>query len=117
MPASNTEMSSAKVLFGRPLKDLLPITANKLRLNLEWHLMLQQQEIALTCRHLRRDTRLKEHTRTLQQLQLGNTVSVQNCCGNNPNSWDLTGTVVKCGDFSKYTIQLDGSGRLTTQNR
>ena len=116
-PASDTKMSPAEVLFGRRLKDLLPIHPEKLRLNPEWHKMLQQREVALAHRHVKRGGELEEHTRKLRPLNLGETVAVQNCQGKTPGRWDCTGKVVECQDFNKYTVKMDGSGRLSCRNR
>ena len=116
-PASDTKMSPTEVLFGRHLKDLLPITPDKLRLNPEWHKMLQQREVALARRHVRRGGELEEHTRKLRPLTVGETVAVQNCQGKTPGRWDCTGTVVECEDFNKYTVKMDGTGRLSCRNR
>ena len=116
-PASDTKMSPAQVLFGRHLKDVLPIHPDKLKLNPEWHKMLQQREVALARRHVRRGGELEEHTRKLQPLNLGKTVAVQNCHCKNPGRWDCTGSVVECEDFNKYTVKMDGSGRLSCRNR
>ena len=60
---------------------------------------------------------LSEHTKKLMPLKMGDLVSVQNQHGNKPLRWNHTGTVVEVGDFDKYMIKMDGSGRLTTRNR
>ena len=44
-------------------------------------------------------------------------VVIQNQHGNTPLKWDHTRTVLEIGDFDKFTITVDGSGRLTDRNR
>ena len=46
-PASDTKVSPAEVVFGRKIKDLMPIAPGALRMNPEWHHMLEQRETAL----------------------------------------------------------------------
>ena len=48
---------------------------------------------------------------------MGDTASVHDQHGNSPLKWDNTGTIVEAGAFDKYTIKIDGSGRLTNRNR
>ena len=79
--------------------------------------MLAQREAALARRHQFRGAALTEHTRKLKSLAQGTTVSIQNQQGNHPLRWEHTGTVVETGDYDKYTVKVDGSGRLTTRNR
>ena len=76
--------------------------------------MLAQREATLARRHKVRRADLTEHTRKLKSLAQGAVVSIQNQRGNHPLH---TGTVVETGDYDKYTVKVDGSGRLTTRNR
>ena len=117
MPDPGTGLSSSEVLFGRRISDFMPIDPRKLRVRAEWHTLMQQREAAMARRHLKRGEELGAHCRTLTPLKLGDAVSVQNQHGNKPLRWDTTGIVVETGDFDKYTVKLDGSGRLTTRNR
>ena len=60
---------------------------------------------------------LREHTRELPQLQVGDKVFVQNQVGGAPTKWDLTGTVKEVRQFDQYVIKLDHSGNETLMNR
>ena len=56
-----------------------------------------------------------KHTRELVPLKMRDTVSIQNRHSNTPLKWDYTGTIMEVGNFNKYTIKIDGSGRLTKE--
>ena len=60
---------------------------------------------------------LRENTRELPQLQVGDKVFVQNQVGDTPTKWDLTGTVKEVRQFDQYVIKLDHSGNETLRNR
>ena len=116
-PEADTGMSSSEVVFGRNIRDLLPIVTKKLQFKDNWQEMLQHREAAMARRYLHRAEELTRQTHQLPPLQLGAAVSVQNQHGNQPLRWDATGTVVEVGEFGKYTVKVDGSGRLTVRNR
>jgi hypothetical protein len=116
-PSADLKTSPSEAVFGRKLKDFLPITPGKLAMNPEWHTMLAQREAALARRHQVRGADLTEHTRRLKPLAPGSIVSIQNQRGNHPLRWEHTGTVVETGNFDQYTVKVDGSGRLTKRNR
>ena len=116
-PALDTGVSPAEVVFGRRIKEFLPISPGKLKLNPEWAKTLELRERALARGHVRRGLTLAEHTRQPRGLEVGETVSVQNQEGNHKLRWDKTGTVVERGHFNDYTVRVDGSGRLTCRTR
>ena len=116
-PAADTGMSPSEVIFGRKLKDFIPILPRNLKMNPEWNEMMDQREKALAKRHQRRGEVLSEHTRVLKILSVGTIVAVQNQYGRFPLRWDRTGRIVEVGNFDQYTVRMDGTGRLTTRNR
>ena len=44
-------------------------------------------------------------------------MTIQNQHGNSPKRWCNTGRIVEVGEFDKYIVKMDGSGRLTVRNR
>ena len=116
-PDKDSDLSPAQVLFGRRLRDFLPITPGQLQLHPQWLLTLKQREEALAKRHSRRAEELTEHTRELSKLRLGDTVCVQDQSGNHPKRWNRTGVIVEVQDHNKYVVKIHGSGRATTRNR
>ena len=116
-PSTGTKMSPSEVVFGRQLKDLLPIVPGKLRMNPLWHDLLKLREDALARRHNKRGKELSEHSRDRKSLKVGTMVSIQNQHGNDAKRWSKTGTIVEVGNHDKYTVKVDGSGRLTVRNR
>ncbi len=110
-------MSPATCLFGRLVKDLIPILPGKYCPHATWKETLQLREEALRHRHLRHQEKCTEHTKALPPLQVGDHVRIQNQTGSHPLKWDRTGVVVEVRQFHQYLIKIDGSGRQTLRNR
>ena len=82
-----------------------------------WRETLMAREEALRNRHMKDAERLKEHTKRLPQLSVGDHVRIQNQVGPHPLKWDKTGIVIAVRQFDQYAIRVDGSGRVTLRNR
>ena len=78
---------------------------------------MEQREVALAKRHVRRGAELAEHTKTQAKLKLGQPVMVQNQIGNKPLRWDKTGIVVEVKAYDQYVIKMNGSGYIILRNR
>ena len=61
--------------------------------------------------------RMDEKTKNLPPLKVGDYVQVQNQVGPKPNRWDKSGRVVKTHGHRQYSLQIDGSRRVTLRNR
>ena len=70
-PDPTTKMSPAMCVFGRPVKDLIPILPGKYNPHTTWRESLQLREEALRHRHMRHQEKWSEHTKTLPPLQVG----------------------------------------------
>ena len=116
-PDRDTALSPAMCLFGRPIRDFIPIHPGKYRPHPTWHETLRAREEALRNRHMRDAERLSEHTVYRPPLKVGDTVRIQNQVGPHPNKWDKTGVVIEVRQFHQYVIRVDGSGRVTLRNR
>lgn len=116
-------LSTAQILFGRPLGDAMPSvqesspTFNNPLIHPMWRDAWNSEESALRSRYARTIESLGEHARPLNPLQLGDRVYLQNQVGNHPKQWDRGGTVVECRPFNLYVIKVDGTGQLTVRNR
>ena len=102
-PDLNTTMSRSNMVFCRKMKDLMPIKPARVK--------------GIARRHMARSQMLNKQTRRLAPLKVGHTVSIENQHSNTPIKWDHTVMIVEVGDFDKYSIKVDGSGRLTNRNR
>ena len=118
-PDPDTGVSPAEVLFGRPVKDFIPIQPYKFRPQEGWRLAQEDREKALRLRYCRGKEKWSEHTKKLPKLSVGNRVLIQNQCGTPKvaKRWDRSGVILEVGDFDKYRVKVDGSGRITTRNR
>lgn len=116
-PDRDTGLSPAMCLFGRPIRDFIPIHPGKYKPHPTWQQTLQAREEALRNRHMKDAERLSEHTVNLPPLKVGDTVRIQNQVGPHPNKWDKTGIIIEVRQFHQYVVRVDGSGRVTLRNR
>ena len=112
-----TRASPALILFGRPIRDPIPIPMGRYCPHSTWKEMLAHREQALAKRHAREHARWSEQTKLLQPLKVGDRVYIQNLVGNHPRKWERTGVVVETRQFHQYVVRIDGSGRVTLRNR
>lgn len=59
----------------------------------------------------------EEKAHALAPLTLGKSVQVQNQTGPHANKWDLSGVVTEVLDYEAYLVKIDGTGRVSKQNR
>ena len=112
-----TRTSPALVIFGRPIRDPIPIPLGRYCPHPTWQDTLQNRERALARRHSREHEKWDEHTKQLPPLKVGDTVYIQNLVGNHPRRWERTGVVVEVRQYHQYVVRVDGSGRVTLRNR
>ena len=116
-PDRETKLSPAMCLFGRHLRDFVPMHPDKYLPHKAWQDTLDSREYALRKRHMTAHERLSEHTRRLPPLKVGNHVRIQNQTGRFPLKWDKTGVIVEVRQFDQYVVKVDGSNRVTLRNR
>ena len=116
-PDRDTRLSPAMCIFGRPIRDFIPIHPGKYQPHTTWRETLISREEALRNRHMRVAERLSQNTRVLPPLTVGDSVRIQNQTGPHPTKWDKTGLVVEVRQFDQYVVRVDGSGRTTLRNR
>ena len=68
-------------------------------------------------RHLLNQKHYNIHSHPLQELQVGESVHVQNQEGPLPWQWMKTGRVVETIGNKQYRVRLDGTNRVTLRNR
>ena len=116
-PDPMSKVSPAEIIFGRRIRDFIPVPPGQYLPHWTWRETLQAREDALRIRHMRAHERLSEHPRVLPPLFIGNCVRLQNLVGPHPTKWDRTGIMVEVRQYDQYVIRVDGSGRVTLRNR
>ncbi len=116
-PDPDTKISPAMCVFGRPIKDFIPIKPGRYKPHDTWRETLAAREEALRNRHMKSAEYWTEHTKRLPPLKVGDPVRVQNQSGPFPNKWDKTGYVIEVRQFDQYVVRVDGSRRVTIRNR
>ena len=116
-PQPDTRLSPAQVVYGRYMKDFIPVVNDKYEPKQEWALVREYRERALARRLDRDGAGLAQYTKQQKQIPIGDAVAIQNQTGRFPKKWDKTGVVVENKDHDKVLVRMDGSRRLTTRNR
>ena len=116
-PVQDLNMSPAKMLYGRVIKDHLPALRDKYPIRKEWKEIGEMRERAMAKRHMRQEQFYNPHCRPLRELQVGDFVQMQDQEGHYPRRWTKTGRVVETCGNRQYRIRVDGSNRVTARNR
>ena len=112
-----TKSSPSLILFGRPIRDMIPTPIGKYTPHETWRELMDHREKAMAKRHSLGHEQWSEHVRKLPDLKIGDHVYVQNQNGNNPRRWERTGLIVEVLQHDQYRVKVDGSGRVTLRNR
>lgn len=116
-PNQTTKLSPAICLFGRPIKDFVPILPGKYLPHPTWVSVLEDREKALRRRHMAIAERLSLYSKQLNPLCVGDQVRIQNQTGLHPLRWDKTGSIIEVRPHDQYVVRIDGSRRVTLRNR
>ena len=118
-PDAEWKLSPAQLLFGRPVRDFLPIKLNQYDPQECWITDRESREQAMRHRVYLGREKWTAKTRDMPGLKVGQHVSIQNQHGTGKiaKRWDRTGVVVEDLGFNKYRVRIDGSGRTTDRNR
>ena len=116
-PDPYTKVSPAMAVFGRQVRDGLPVLPGHYNPHNTWRELLDHREHAMARRHIAGREQWEAHTKSLAPLITGDNVFLQNLVGNHPRRWERTGKVVECKEFDQYLVKVDGTGRSTLRNR
>ena len=121
-PDPSTGTSPAELIFGRALRDTLPVKPrtqvfdNELVRNI-WTDSWKKREQVLLSRSQQQMEKLSQNCREYIPLYVGDYCLVQNQTGRFSKRWDKRGLIVETLPNNQYLIRLDGSRRLTLRNR
>ena len=118
-PLNDLKLSPAQLVFGRPIRDFLPVKPNMFKPSEVWVDNAEKRELAMKKRLYLGLERWSEKTRPQSNLSPGQAVYIQNQRGMGKASklWDRSGVVLEDNGYDKYTIKVDGSGRVIDRNR
>ena len=112
-PLPDIELSPAQILFHRQLRDAIPTHRSQYHLHKDWVIAAEEREQLYAKRNKAMVDNYNQHTRPLRELSIGTEVLIQE----KNNKWNKQGIVVECLPYRQYRIKVNGSGRLTLQNR
>ena len=106
-PQPDTRLSPAQVVYGRYMKDFIPVVNDKYEPKQEWAMVREYRERALARRLDRDGARLEKYTKKQKVIPVGGAVAVQNQTGRFPKKWDKTGVVMENMDHDKVLVRMD----------
>ena len=112
-PLRGVTESPAKIVFGKAIRDSLPSTP----VRRSWEQQSHHMEMGMAKIKVASKERMDEKSKNLPPLKVGDYVQVQNQVGAKPNRWDKSGRIVETHGHRQYSVQLDGSRRVTLRNR
>lgn len=111
-PCQDTGVSPAEMLYGYRIRDHLP---NKYRtVRREWSDVKKARELRTA---LNQEKMIDAAGKKLSQLEVGDSVHIQNQTGCRPRKWNNSGRIVKVLPHRQYGVVIDGSRRVTLRNR
>ena len=121
-PDPTTGVSPAMILFGRQLRDAIPIPPgtslfSNPAVSPVWRSTWSARENALGIRYAKQVEKLQANSRDLGTLNSRDQVRIQNLCGAHPTKWDRTGQVLEQLPHDQYLVKMSGSGRILRRNR
>ena len=118
-PCALTGLSHAQILFGRVLRDFLPLQPGKFIPRKDWRIAAESRAAAYSKRVMDKAVSLSNNSKMLTPLRLGQEVLVQdqNKASRTHKQWTRTGVIVLVGDHDDYQVRLHGSRMLTKRHR
>ena len=116
-PCPISGLSPSQIVFGRQVRDPLPLQPNKFFPRQEWRQAAEAREQSLAKRRFTAQEKLSKGTRDLPPLSPGDHVFIQDQHGNTPKQWNKTGVVIEAGPYHSYHVSVDGSRTITKRNR
>ena len=118
-PCPITGLSPAQIVFGRVLRDFLPLQPGKFVPREEWRLAATQREVAYSKRRMLKQEQLTKGSKPLPPLKPGHHVRIQNQSKTGPHAglWTQTGVVLEVCPHDAYLISVNGSRTVTKRNR
>ena len=94
-PDPNMQLSPAQCVFGRAIKDFIPILPGCYQPHTTWSDTLATREEALRNHHIKAAEGWFEHTKRFPPLAVGDHEHIQNQTGPYPTKWVKTGMVIE----------------------
>ena len=112
-PLQDCGISPAELLYGRKLRDHLPmVPPQQMSVLPRWKEIRDAREAVLSSRMIERAETSSQTHKPLQQLNPGQHVLIQNGDGRARKRWGRSGMIVEVLPFRQYRVKYDGSGRL-----
>ena len=113
-PIQGIGLSPAQLLLHRQLRDCIPSHPILYKPHKEWLIAGYEREKMLSERNAKLVLEYNKSAHHLPPLMVGDNVVIQN---RKDNRWSRTGIIVEKLDHRQYWIRMNGSGRLSLQNR
>ena len=117
-PDPTTNISPAQLVYGRQLKDHIPVPPTaQFQPRKEWQDLAARREESAMKRHYSKVEDLTRGSKHLQPLIVGDRVYIQDQTGKTPRKWNKSGLILENQSHDSYLVKVDGSGKVTKRNR
>ena len=118
-PCPLTGLSPAQIVFGRVLRDFIPLQPGKFVPREEWRLAAHQHEVAYSKRRMLKQEQLEKGSKALSPLKPGHHVRIQDQSKTGPQAghWTQTGVMLEVQPGDAYLVSVNGSRTITKRNR
>ena len=118
-PCPISGVSPAQIVFGRVLRDYIPLQPGKFVPRKEWRIAAEKREESYAKRVFETNKRLTIGLKDQIPLQVGTPVIIQDMAPESRTfkQWTRTGVVVSVGQHNDYMVSLDGSRQISKRSR
>ena len=116
-PLQDSHLSPAELLYGRKLKDHLPLLNKEHRPALKWETIRKNREVKMASQLTDRIDISQDTHRPLPPLSPGQHVLIQDGEGKSAKKWGTSGIVTEALPYRQYYVKVDGSNRPRVRNR
>ena len=113
-PYRDCKKSPSELALGRCIRDTLPLPQHRYKIDPNWARNLNDRELSMSKQNQITKQAYDEGAKSLKPLIVGDPVLCQNM---RTKKWDKSGVIVEVKGFRQYLIKMDGSGRVSLQNR
>ena len=103
-PNAELRRSPAQLLYGRHLKDHLPVTVKIYRQRREWIMIREERDKALSEKYWKIMEKLDRGTGRLNALELDDIIQIQNQKGAEALRWTKSGVIVEIRSHDQYGV-------------
>ena len=114
IPLHGINKSPAELALGRSLRDTVALPQQHYKIDTHWAQHLREREKVLSVSNELTKSKYDVQASKKETLVKGDNVLCQNVL---TKKWDRSGVIIEVGDYLRYLVKMDESGRKSLRNR